>query len=199
MSARMLIVTVATFLLATACAPQNLSADIPLLIKTPTPSFTSPKEALTSTPTPQPVHTPTTTDQQVDCIMHGGSPTPSLPDTDCQAWEMLYSLVFMTNAMANRNQRPTASELSTLESELYPLFVQAHLNCGEWLEPVKDYEPLTDYLGFLSVIGMEEYGYDPYSLLLSLIEGASTEEFADMSESIGCVKNLFLLFVAYSE
>ena len=199
MSSRMLIVTVSTFLLATACAPQSLLVDFPLLTNTPSPTFTSPAVVSTSTPIPQPVHTPTTTIQPVDCVMQGSSPAPSLPDTDCRAWEMLYSLVFMTNMMANKNQRLTASELVTLETELYPLFVQAHLNCGEWLEPYKDYEPFTDYLGFISVIGMDEYGYDPASLLLFLIEGASTEEFADMSESIGCTKNLLLLFVGYSE
>ena len=198
MSSRILIVTVFTFLLATACTPQSLPVDLPLLINTPSPTLTSPPVVLTSTPIPQPVHTPTTI-QPVDCVMQGGSPAPSLPDTDCMAWEMLYSLVFTTNAWANGNQSPTASELTTLETELYPLFVQAHLNCGEWLEPHKDYEPFTDYLFFISAIGMGEYGYDPASLLLFLLEGASTEEFADRSESIGCAKNLLLLFVDYSE
>ncbi len=199
MSTRMLIVTVSTFLLATACTPQSLPVDLPLLINTPLPTFTPPPVVLTSTPIPQPVHTPTTTIQPVDCVMHGGSPAPSLPDTDCRAWEMLYSLVLMTSMTANKSQRLTASELVTLETELYPLFVQAHLNCGEWLEPYKDYEPITDYLYIILAIGLQEYGYDPASLLLFLIEGASTEEFAEMSESIGCTKNLLLLFVAYSE
>jgi len=115
------------------------------------------------------------------------------------AWDMLYSLVFTTNAWANRDPSPTTSELVTLETELYPLFVQAHLNCGEWLEPRRDYEPLTDTLFFISAIGLQDYGYDPTSLLLYMIEGASTEEFADRSASVGCAKNLFLLFVEYSE
>lgn len=159
----------------------------------------SPPVLLTSTPIAQPVHTPTTTIEEVDCVMQGSSPAPSLPDTDCMAWGMLHSLVFMTSAMANRDPSLTASELVALETELYPLFVQAHLNCGEWLEPKRDYEPFTDYLGIISVIGMTDYGYDPAALLLYMIEGAATEAFADRSESIGCVKNLFLLFVEYSE
>ena len=199
MSSRMLIVTVSTFLLATACAPQSVPVDLPLLIDTPSPTFTSPAVVATSTPMPQPVHTPTAASQPVDCVMHGGSPAPTLPDTDCRAWEMLHSLLFMADMMANKNQGPMASELVAFEEELYPLFVQAQLNCGEWLEPYMDYEPITDYLGIIMAIGKQEYGYDPASLLQFLIEGASTEEFAEMSESIGCTKNLFLLFVAYSE
>ena len=199
MSSRTLIVTVSTFLLAAACTPQTLPVDLPLLINTPSPTFTSPAVVLTSTPIPQPAHTPTAAIQPVDCVMHGGSPPPSLPGTDCMAWEMLYALVFMADMMANKSQGPTASELATVEEELYPLFVQAHLNCGEWNEPYKDYEAITDYLGIIMAIGKQEYDYDPASLLLFLIEGASTEEFADKSESIGCTKNLFLLFVAYSE
>jgi len=154
---------------------------------------------LNSTPIAQPVHSRTTTIEEVECVMQGGSPAPSLPNTDCMAWEMLHSLVFMTSAMANRNPSLTASELVALETELYPLFVQAHLNCGEWLEPYKDYEPFTDYLGIISAIGMTDYGYDPAALLLYMIEGAATKAFADRSEAIGCAKNLFLLFVEYSE
>ena len=176
-----------------------LIAGLAVLITACVPIPQEPPVTLTSTPISQPVHTPTTTIQPVDCVMHGGSPAPSLPDTDCRAWEMLYSLALMTNMMANKNQRPTASELVTLETDLYPLFVQAHLNCGKWLEPYKDYEPFTDYLYILLAIGIEEYEYDPASLLLHLIGEASTEEFADMSESTGCMKNLFLLFVEYSE
>ncbi len=199
MSSRMLIVTVSSFLLATACTPQSVPVDLPLLIDTPSPAFTSPAVVSTSTPIPHPVHTPTAASQSVDCVMHGGSPAPTLPDTDCMAWEMLYALVFRADMMANKGQGPTASELAAIENELYPLFVQAHLNCGEWNEPYKDYETITDYLGIVMAIGKQEYGYDPASLLQFLIEGASTEEFAEMSESIGCTKNLFLLFVAYSE
>jgi len=112
---------------------------------------------------------------------------------------MLHSLLFMADMMANKSQGPTPSELVAFEIELYPLFVQAQRNCGEWLEPYVDYEPITDYLGMIMAIGKQEYGYDPPSLLRFLIEGASTAEFADQSESIGCTKNLFLLFVAYAE
>ncbi len=199
MSSRMLIVTVASFLLATACTPQSMPVELPLLIDTPSPTFTSQAVVATSIPIPQPVHTPTAASQPVDCVMHGGSPAPTLPDTDCRAWEMLHSLVFMTHGMANKRPPSTASELLTLETELNPLFVQTQLNCGQWVEPYNDYEPITDMLGFLSFLGKDSYGYDPPSLLRFLIEEASTEEFAQKSESIGCVKSLFLLFVAYSE
>ena len=61
---------------------------------------------------------------------------------------MLYSLVFHTNMMVNENEPLTASELLALETELTPLYVQANLNCGEWVEPLDD-EPLTDYIGML--------------------------------------------------
>ena len=148
--------------------------------------------------TPEPIQAPTVAIQPVDCEQFG-SPTPPLPGMDCMAWDMVYSLVIMTHGRSERNQLPAASDLVTLATELYPLYIQAHLNCEEWSEPYKDYETFTDYLGFLSFFGMEEYGYDPTSLLLYMIERASTEEFAAMSESVGCVKNLFLLFIAYSE
>ena len=62
-----------------------------------------------------------------------------------------------------------------------------------------DYEPIADYLAFLSAIGRQEYDYDPAALLLYLIEAASTRESAATSASIGCTRNLFLIFVAYSE
>ena len=49
---------------------------------------------------------------------------------------MLYSLVLMTNMMVDDNEPLTASELLALETELTPLYVQANLNCGEWVEPL---------------------------------------------------------------
>ena len=196
MSSRMLIAALSTLLLAAACVPQTLSVEAnppaPTIIPSPTP-------ASTSAPAPQPAHTPTAAAPPVDCVMHGGSPPPSLPDTDCRAWEMLHSLVIMSHGMANKRPPSTASELLTLETELTPLFVQAQLNCGQWVEPYNDYEPITDMLGFLSFLGLDSYGYDPPSLLRSLIEEASTQEFAQKSDSIGCVKALLLLFVAYAE
>ena len=93
----------------------------------------------------------------------------------------------------------TEAELVTLETETYPLFVQAQINCGDWLEPFNDYEPITDFLGFLSYMGMDSYGYDTSSLFRHLLEGASKEEFALKSAEIGCTKSFFLLFVEYSE
>lgn len=111
---------------------------------------------------------------------------------------MLYSLVFHTNMMANENEPLAASELLALETELTPLYVQANLNCGEWIDPL-DYEPLTDYIGMLSYFGKEHYGYDPPSLLRHLINEAAADEFVQRVESIGCVKSLLMLFVEYSE
>ena len=111
---------------------------------------------------------------------------------------MLYSLVFMTNMMVDKNEPLTASELLALETELTPLYVQANLNCGEWVDPL-DYEPLTDYIGMLSFFGNEHYGYDPPSLLRHLIREAADDEFVQGVESIGCVKSLLMLFVEYSE
>lgn len=201
MSTRMLIAALSTLLLAAACVPQTLSVGVgppaPTII--PSPTRTAPPPASTSAPAPQPVHTPTAATPPVDCVMHGGSPPPSLPDTDCRAWEMLHSLMSMTHGMANKRPPSTPSQLLTLETELTPLFVQAQLNCGQWVEPYNDYEPITDMLGFLSFLGLDSYGYDPPSLLRFLIEEASTEEFAQESDSIGCVKALLLLFVAYAE
>ncbi len=198
-SSRMLIATLSTLLLATACVPQTLTFDLPSPTNTPSPTRAA--EALTSsyTPTPQPVHTPATITPPVDCVMHGSSPPPSLPDTDCRAWEFLHSLVMLTNGMANKSQTLTAAELLTLETELNPLFVQAQINCGEWVEPYNDYEPLTDYLMILSVMGTDTYEYDASSLLRFILKEASAEEFAQQAESIGCVKSLLLLFVAYAE
>ena len=111
---------------------------------------------------------------------------------------MLYSLVFHTNMMVNENEPLTASELLALETELTPLYVQANLNCGEWVDPL-DYEPLTDYIGMLSFFGIEHYGHDPPTLLRHLIKEAAAEEFAQGVETIGCVKSLLMLFVEYSE
>lgn len=201
MSSRTLIAALSTLLLAAACVPLTLAVDAdppsPTIIPSPTRTPTPP--APTSAPAPQPAHTPTAATPPVDCVMHGGSPPPSLPDTDCRAWEMLHSLMSMTHGMANKRPPSTASELLTLETELTPLFVQAQLNCGQWVEPYNDYEPITDLLGFLSFLGMDSYGYDPPSLLRFLIEEASAKEFALKSDSIGCVKALLLLFVAYAE
>ncbi len=115
------------------------------------------------------------------------------------AWNFLHSLVTMTNAMAGKDTVLTEAELVTLETETYPLFVQAQINCGDWLEPTNDYEPITDFLSFLSFTGMDSYGYDTSSLFRHLLEGASKEDFALVSAEIGCTKSFFLLFVEYSE
>ena len=144
-------------LLAVACVPQSLPSDSsspPIPPPPPPPPLTAQAVASTDTPTPQSVETSTAVQPadalaipSGDCVVFG-APPPTLPDTDCRAWDMLYSLVFHTNMMVNENEPLTASELLALETELTPLYVQANLNCGEWVEPL-DYEPLTDYIGML--------------------------------------------------
>ena len=192
-------------LLAVACIPPSLPSDSSSAsIPPPSPPLTAQASASAQIPTPQSVETPTTVQPADapaipagDCVVFG-APPPSLPDTDCRAWDMLYSLVFHTNMMVNENELLTASELLALETELTPLYVQANLNCGEWVDPL-DYEPLTDYIGMLSFFGIEHYGYDPPSLLRQLIREAAADEFVQRVESIGCVKSLLMLFVEYSE
>ena len=197
MSSRLLIAVLSTLLFATACVPPTSPTNLPPPPPPPPmPSSTHPASVPASPSTPG--RTSITTLPTADCTP-AGSPPPSLPDTDCAAWGMLYSLVMMTNGMANKSQPLTESERLTLETELNPLFVQAQLNCAQWVEPYNDYEPITDILGFLSFLGMDSYGYDPPSLLRFLIEQASTEEFSQKSDSIGCTKSLLLLFVEYSE
>ena len=134
-----------------------------------------------------------------NCMALSSGPVPSLPETDCMAWSFLHSLVNMTNRMAGKDTILTEAELMTLETETYPLFVQTQINCGDWLEPVNDYEPITDFLGFLSFTGMNSYGYDTSALFSHLLQEASKEEFAMKSAEIGCTKSFFLLFVEYSE
>ncbi|MCY3897028.1 MAG: hypothetical protein OXF86_00545 [Caldilineaceae bacterium] len=91
----------------------------------------------------------------------------------------------------------TDTDIARLENEIYPLFVQAHLNCGQWVEPFNDYEPLVDVLAMITFFGTETYDYDPTALLEFLLHGAAQPEFALTSEEKGCIKSLFLLFVSY--
>ncbi len=204
MTLRILGSALIALLLAVACIPQSLPSDSSSSsIPTP-PPLTAQASASAQIATPQSVETPTTVQPadapaipSSDCVVFG-APPPTLPDTDCRAWDMLYSLVVMTNMMVNENEPLTASELLALETELTPLYVQANLNCGEWVDPL-DYEPLTDYIGMLSFLGIEHYGYDPPSLLRHLINEAAADEFVQRVESIGCVKSLLMLFVEYSE
>ena len=156
MSSRLLIAVLSTLLFATACVPQTSPTNLPPPPPPPPmPTSTHPASAPASPSTPG--RTSITTLPTADCTP-GGSPPPSLPDTDCAAWGMLYSLVMMTNGMANKSQPLTESELLTLETELNPLSVRVQLNCGQWVEPYNDYEPITDIVGFLSFLGMDSYG-----------------------------------------
>ncbi|MDE0179893.1 MAG: hypothetical protein OXL39_01020 [Caldilineaceae bacterium] len=204
MTLRILGCALFALLLAAACIPQSLPSDSSSASIPPPPTLTAQASASAQIPTPQSVETPTTV-QPADapaipsgeCVVFG-APPPTLPDTDCRAWDMLHSLVIMTNMMVNENEPLAAPELLALETELTPRYVQANLNCGEWVEPL-DYEPLTDYIGMLSYFGIEHYGYDPPSLLCHLINEAAAEEFVQRVESIGCVKGLLMLFVEYTE
>ena len=128
-------------------------------------------------------------------------PSSSLPDTDCTAWSYLRSLMFITSGMDNEGEIMdlTEIELDRLEKEIYPLFVQAQLNCGQWVEPRNDYEPISDVLAMLAFWGVETYDYNPSNLIEFLLRGAAQDEFALSSEEIGCIKSLFVLFVSYEE
>ena len=128
-------------------------------------------------------------------------PSSSLPDTDCTAWSYLRSLMFITSGMDNEGEMVdlTEIELDRLEKEIYPLFLQAQLNCGQWVEPRNDYEPISDVLAMLAFWGVETYDYNPSNLIEFLLRGAAQEEFASSAEGIGCVKSLFVLFVSYEE
>ena len=189
MLSRMLVVATFTLLFTSACVPPSLPVPT-----TPTP----PPPAI---PVPTPTHqTPTSTTQTTRCVVSNSIPAPSLPDTDCMAWEMLYSLaVSMPGMLVDKNQHLTESELAALETELYPLFVQAHLNCGESTESVKDYEGFTDSLFQISYMGLNEHDYDPYPLFLFLVEGAATEGFASLSIMFGCHESLLMIYGEYSE
>jgi hypothetical protein len=128
-------------------------------------------------------------------------PPPSSPETDCTTWSYLHSLMVITSGMDDELANSTDIELDTdrLEKEIYPLFVQTQLNCGQWVEPLNDYEPISDLLGMLTILGVETYDYSPSNLIEFLLRGAAQEEFASSAESIGCVKSLFVLFVSYEE
>ena len=128
-------------------------------------------------------------------------PPPSDPDTDCMTWSYLHSLMTITAGMEDDSASPAPIELDVerLENEIYPLFVQTQLNCGQWVEPLNDYEPISDVLAMLSFLGVETYGYDPTNLIEFLLHGGAQEEFASSAEEMGCVKSLFLLFVSYEE
>ena len=93
----------------------------------------------------------------------------------------------------------TKVELDRLEKEIYPDFVQTQLNCGQWVEPRNDYEPISDVLAMLAFLGVETYDYNPSNLIEFLLRGAAQDEFALSAERIGCVKSLFVLFVSYEE
>ena len=133
-------------------------------------------------------------------------PPPTLPDTDCAAWSNLHSLVIVTSGKSGEGLDmegniiyPTEAENERLEKEVYPLFVQAQLNCGQWVEPHNDYGPIVHVLDMLAYLGYETYDYDPYDLTEFILRGAAQEEFALSVEEIGCVKSLFGVFIAYEE
>ena len=132
-----------------------------------------------------------------ECI----DPSPSSPDTDCTTWSYLHSLMVITSGMDDELATSTDIELDIdrLEKEIYPLFVQTQLNCGQWVEPLNDYEPISDLLVMLTILGVETYDYNPSKLIEFLLRGAAQEEFASSAESIGCVKSLFVLFVSYEK
>ena len=146
-------------------------------------------------PTMAPLHDegpPTTSPTEVY-----SNSTPSNPETDHSTWNYLNSLVLITSGMDGERDTLTDADVERLENEIYPLFVQAQLNCGQWVEPFNDYEPLVDVLAMITFFGTETYDYDPTALLEFLLHGAAQPVFALTSEEKGCIKSLFLLFVSY--
>jgi len=105
--------------------------------------------------------------------------------------------MLITSGMDGERDIPTDADIERLENEIYPLFVQSQLNCGQWVEPFNDYEPFVDVLAMITFFGTETYDYEPSKLLEFLIHGAAQPEFALTSEEKGCIKSLFLLFVSY--
>lgn len=150
------------------------------------------------TPTPHESKIAETPEVQGRCAGLGVN-SPSLPETDCTAWSFLYSLAGITNSMTGTSTDLTDDELTTLELEVYPSFVKAQQNCGEWYGSSEDYEPISDMFSMLSFLGKEGYDYDPPTLFRFLVDQAAEEEFALEVDEIGCVKSLFKLFISYDK
>ena len=128
MTPRLLGSALFALLLAVACDPQSLPSDSSSasMPSPPPPPLTAQASASAYTPTLQSVETPITVQPadapaipSGDCVVFG-APPPTLPETDCKACDMLYSLVFHTNMMVNENEPLAASEVLALETELTP-------------------------------------------------------------------------------
>ena len=160
---------------ATDAQHVRIATIIPAPPSTPKPT-SAPPPARTPTPSP------------AGCNLESNVPDPPSPDTDCEVWEMFYQLAFL-----HFNQHITGAALVTLESEVYPFYFRAYLNCGE---------PLTtfaDYIFYLTYTTREEHGYDPVAYLTHIVGGASTAEFSDLVDSVGCAQALILFAQLYSE
>ena len=97
------------------------------------------------------------------------------------------------------DQTPLPEDVvSEIAKDLYLYFIEAHLNCGENLEP-RDYEPFADLLVMLTYLGYEKYEYDALSVLFYMLERMTSEKFVSKVEDIGCLKAMLLLFVAFSD
>ena len=140
----------------------------------------------TSTPRPRPNRTPVPS--PAGCNIASNVPDPPSPDTNCPVWEKLYQLAYLSI-----NQHITGSALVTLESEIYPLFAQAYLNCGEPLST------FSDYLFYLTIETREDHGYDPLLLMGHTVGGAAAAEFVDLVDSVGCAQALILVAQLYTE
>ena len=132
--------------------------------------------------------TPTPTPSPVGCNFESQVFNPSSPDTDCLVWEKLYQLAYLI-----ANQHITGPALVTLESEIYPAYAQAYLNCGEPLST------FADYVFYLTVQTREGHGFDPFLLMAYIVGAASTVEFAELASSLGCDAALILAAESYTE
>jgi len=143
-----------------------------------------------STPKPTSISRPTRTPtpSPAGCNLESNVPDPPSPDTDCLVWENFYALAYLS-----LNQHITGPALVKLESEVYPFFYQAYLNCGELLSN------FTVYLHYLTIETREEHGHDPFLLMGFIVGGGSAAEFVDLVDSLGCDGALLLVAETYSE
>ena len=146
--------------------------------------------ALTSTPRPTSTRRParTATPRSAGCNLQLNIPDPPSPDTDCLVWEKLYALTALSV-----NQDITGSALVSLESNIYPVFVTAFLNCREPLAI------FSAYLHYLIIETREAHGYDPFLYMGYILEVASSAEFFDLVSSFGCDEALIIVAKLYTE
>ena len=160
---------------ATDAQHVRIATIIPAPPSTPKPT-SAPPPARTPTPSP------------AGCNLQLNIPDPPSPDTDCLVWEKLYALTALSV-----NQDLTGPALVILESNIYPVFVTAFLNCREPLAI------FSGYLHYLIIETREAHGYDPLLYMGYILEEASSAEFLDLVNSFGCDEALIIVAKLYTE